>query len=89
MSQIDLFACEAPAAAETYRPDPALVRARMGRIIQQLGSRDARPWEPTRLNLFRAIVPDMISRLPPQEAARLRHEFEVAIAHAEGQRAQH
>jgi hypothetical protein len=41
------------------------------------------PWEPTRLSLYRTIVPQMTFWLPEEEGAQLRFDFETELARLE------
>jgi hypothetical protein len=77
--QPDLFAEVAEPDAPAYRPDPAKVRARLERIMDQARAAEAAPWEPTRVSLYRVIVPDMTRWLPDDEAAAWRSEFEAQL----------
>src|SRR5271155_5793227 len=66
--QGDLFGAESVA----YRPDPDKVRARLHKILAEARAADAVPWGPTRLSLYRTIVPQMAGFLPDEEGAQLR-----------------
>ena len=77
MNQMDLFAAEPVAPA--YRPDPEKVRSRLRRILAEARAAQAMPWEPTRLSLYRIIVPDMTRYLPEDEAAGWRAEFAAEL----------
>ncbi len=77
MNQMDLFAAEP--AAPAYRPDPEKVRCRLRRILAEARAVEAMPWEPTRLSLYRIIVPDMTRHLPDDEAAGWRAEFAAEL----------
>jgi hypothetical protein len=79
-AQQDLFGCD---AAPVYRPDPEKVRARLRKIIGEVKTANTLPWEPTRLSLYRTIVPQMTLWLPDDEGAQLRFEFEAEIARLE------
>ncbi len=77
MNQMDLFAAEP--AAPAYRPDPEKVRSRLRRILAEARAAEAMPWEPTRLSLYRIIVPDMTRYLPEVEAAAWRADFTAQL----------
>jgi hypothetical protein len=77
--QGDLFGAESFA----YRPDPDKVRARLHKILAEARAADAVPWGPTRLSLYRTIVPQMAGFLPDEEGAQLRFEFEQELARLE------
>jgi hypothetical protein len=79
-TQPDLFGAE-PAPA--YRPDPDKVRARLYKILAEARAAQTLPWEPTRVSLYRTIVPQITSWLPEEEAAQLRFEFETELARLE------
>ncbi|MEJ0013464.1 MAG: hypothetical protein WDM94_12765 [Bauldia sp.] len=76
-TQQELFG---PDATPVYQPDPDKVRARLHKIIGEARTAKTLPWEPTRLSLYRAIVPQMTLWLPDDEGAQLRFEFETEIA---------
>jgi hypothetical protein len=78
--QPDLFGAE---AAPAYRPDPDKVRARLHKILAEARAAQTFPWEPTRVSLYRTIVPQMTLWLPEDEGAQLRFEFEMEIARLE------
>ena len=77
-SQPDLFAAEPVVAA--YRPDPVKVRARLEKILGEARAAEAMPWDATRANLYRKIVPDMTFWLPDEEGAVWRAAFEAEMA---------
>ncbi len=79
-TQPDLFGAE-PAPA--YRPDPDKVRARLHKILAEARAAQTLPWEPTRVSLYRTIVPQMTLWLPEAEAVQLRFEFETELARLE------
>jgi len=83
MTQADLFAGISNAEPPPYRPDPDKVRARLERIIGQAREAQSVPWEPTRLSLYRTIVPDMARFLPDEEAARWCAAFDAEMARLE------
>jgi hypothetical protein len=76
-AQPDLFGAEAVPA---YRPDPDKVRSRLHKILAEARAAQTLPWEPTRLSLYRTIVPQMTLWLPDDEGAQLRFEFETELA---------
>jgi hypothetical protein len=79
-SQPDLFGAE---AAPAYRPDPDKVRARLDKILSEARAAQKLPWEPTRVSLYRTIVPQMTLWLPEEEGTQLRFEFEAELARLE------
>ena len=89
MNQLDLFSDSQPelfpagAAPIVYRPDPDRVRARLAHILSQARAASTFPWEPTRVSLYRTIVPQMAESLPEEEAARWRGEFEAEMQRLE------
>ena len=76
--QPDLFSSEAPVLS--YRPEPDKVRARLERILSEARRAERVPWEPSRKELYRAIVPQMTECLPEQEAAQWLLQFESELA---------
>ena len=77
--QPDLFGDLRPAS---YRPDPDKVRARLYKILTEARAA-RRPWEPTRVSLYRTIFPQMTLWLPEDEGAQLRFEFETELVRLE------
>ncbi|MFZ1884519.1 MAG: hypothetical protein WAU53_13185 [Rhodoplanes sp.] len=79
-SQPDLFGAE---AATAYRPDLDRVRARLHKILAEARAAHKLPWEPPRVSLYRTIFPQMTLRLPEDEGAQLRFEFDTELARLE------
>jgi hypothetical protein len=79
-SQPDLFGA---GAAPAYQPDPDKVRARLYKILAEARAAKKLPWEPTRVALYRTIVPQMTLWLPEEEGAQLRFEFNIEMARLE------
>jgi hypothetical protein len=75
-TQADLFG---PDLAPVYRPDAEKVRARLHKILGEARAAQTLPWEPTRLSLYRTIVPQLSLWLPEDEGAQLRFEFETEM----------
>jgi hypothetical protein len=80
-TQNELFAPDA--APLVYRPDPDRVRARLRRILSEARSAEALPWDRSRADLYRFIVPQMTLSLPEQEAAQWRLDFEAEMERLE------
>jgi hypothetical protein len=78
--QPDLFGDSRP---QPYRPDPDRVRARLYKILAEARGAQKLPWEPTRVSLYRTIVPQMTLWLPEDEGAQLRSEFETELERLE------
>ena len=74
--QPDLFGDSRP---PVYRPDPDKVRARLHKILGEARAAQRLPWEPTRVSLYRTILPQMTLWLPEDEGAQLRFEFETEL----------
>lgn len=83
MDQPDLFGSESAAEAAQYRPDPEKVRARLRHILGEARGAEKFPWEPTRVSLYRTIVPQMTNWLPEDEATRWLAEFDAEMARLE------
>ena len=80
-SQAEIFA---PGAAPiAYLPDPDRVRARLARILSEARAAQTLPWDRSRADLYRIIVPQMTLSLPEDEAAQWRLEFETEMARLE------
>jgi hypothetical protein len=86
-SQQDLFGADAQAelfdleaAPPAYRPDPADVRARLHRILDEARAADKLPWDRDRLLVYRTIFPQMAGWLPEEEGAQLQFEFDTEMA---------
>lgn len=75
-TQADLFG---PAAAPVYRPHPDRVRPRLVEILAEMRAAPAELLEPSRLSLFRIIVPQFCGFLPAEEGARWRAEFDAEL----------
>ena len=80
-SEADLFAADASPVA--FRPDPERVRARLRRILGEARAARSMPWDRSRADLYRLIVPQMTLSLPDEEAAQWRLEFESEVARLE------
>lgn len=80
-SQSELFAADA--APAVYRPDPDRVRARLRRILAEARAAQTLPWDRSRAELYRLIVPQMSLSLPEEEAAQWRFDFEAEMARFE------
>lgn len=64
-----------------YRADPTKFgRNFSGFSPRRGGAAQTLPWPPERAGLYRTIFPQMTNRLPEEEAAQLRFEFETEIA---------
>jgi hypothetical protein len=74
--QADMFGEE---PAPVYRPDLDKVRRRLNKILAEMRASDTAPLKPTRLSLYRTIVPQMTLFLPDDEAAQRRLEFDVEL----------
>ena len=77
MNQMDLFATEP--ASRAYRPDPEKVRSRLRRILAEARGAKVMPWDPSRLSLYRIVVPDMTRYLPDDKAAGWRADFAAEL----------
>lgn len=63
-----------------YRPNLDDVRRRLDRILSEVRSAQALPWDTEKLSIYRAIVPHMTTWLPEEEGVQLRSEFEAELA---------
>ncbi len=79
--QPELFGEESP--TPEYRPDPDSVRVELHKILAEARAALKRPWEPTRVSLYRTIFPQMTNWLPEDEAAQLLFEFDTELARLE------
>jgi hypothetical protein len=79
--QAELFAADAAPVA--YLPDPDRVRARLRRILSEARAARRLPWDRSRADLSRTIVPQMTLSLPEEEAAQWRLDFEAEMARLE------
>jgi hypothetical protein len=80
-AQNELFAPDAAPVA--YRPDPDRVRARLRRILAEARAAHTLPWNRSRADLYRTIVPQMTLSLPEEEAAQWRFDFEAEMERLE------
>ena len=79
--QVELFGADT--APAVYRPDPDRVRARLRRILGEARAAQTLPWDRSRADLYRFIVPQMTLSLPDDEAAQWRFDFEAEMARFE------
>jgi hypothetical protein len=79
--QAELFAADS--APVVYRPDPDRVRRRLGRILSEARTAQTLPWDRSRADLYRMIVPQMTLSLPEEEAAQWRFDFEAEMERLE------
>jgi hypothetical protein len=77
-AQSDLFGAE---ATPTYQPDIDKVRARLQKILAEMGATQELPWG--RASLYRTIFPQMTLWLPEEEAAQLRFAFDAEMERLE------
>jgi hypothetical protein len=80
-SQAELL--DSDAAPVAYQPDPDRVRARLRRILGEARAARTLPWDRSRADLYRTIVPQMTLSLPEEEAAQWRFDFEAEMERLE------
>lgn len=81
-AQLDMFATQADllaAAPVSYAPDPERIRAKLANVLSQLRGAATMPWDSKTERYQQQVFPQMASALPPDEAARLRLEFDDQI----------
>jgi len=87
--QLDLFGENQPGSPgvegtpAVYRADPDEVRAELLAVLAQARAAQSFPWDARRTLYWRTVFPQMTNRLPEDEAARLRFEFETEIRRLE------
>ena len=78
MSQIDLFAGQAPAAScET--PTPDAVRPRLHALLEKARNASVMPWEETRARATEHLFHNMANWLPDAEGEALRAAFKAEM----------
>jgi hypothetical protein len=79
--QPELFGEDAP--TPEYSTDPDAVRQEFFEILAEARAAEKMPWDRKRIVLYRTIFPQMTNRLPQDEGAQLRFEFETELARLE------
>ncbi len=77
-AQFDLFAGQGdllPAEPASYRPDPAKVRAKLLRLLDEARAADTLPWDRKTTRYWQTVFPQMANWLPQDEADQLRLDF--------------
>ena len=83
--QGDLFGSDRPDPSDddfetpTFYPDPDEVRAELNKILAEMKSAEAMPWDDSKAQLYCAIFPQMTNCLPADEGAQLRFAFETEL----------
>ncbi|HWA24023.1 MAG TPA: hypothetical protein VG735_16650 [Caulobacterales bacterium] len=78
MDQPDLFGGEISSA---YKPKPEHVRNSLTRLIEQLRTSDAWPWDEVIVDMhLERTAPYLLSLLDEAEAAELRAKWEAEVA---------
>ena len=67
----------------TRYPDPDEVRPELHGILAQMRAAKSIPWDDDRTALYRTIFPQMTGRLPDEEGAQLRFDFEKELSRFE------
>jgi len=84
-NQLDLFGDATPdlfgedAAPVVYRADPDRIRRRLAKLIAEARAAQSMPWNAEQLRNRAAMLRQMGSFLPEEEAAQLRFEFEQEL----------
>ena len=61
-------------------PDPALIRANVRALIDQLRGAAQMPWSEDELGYHKVVMPQTTLWLPDEERAELLHEFDAEVA---------
>ena len=85
MRQSDLFDYHKDALPKSegwkfVPPDPALIRAKVRAVIDQLCGATEMPWDGDKLGYHQLVLPQMSGWLPDDERAALLREFDAEIA---------
>ena len=65
-------------------PDPALIRAKVRRLIDELRAAEKMPWSEEKLGFHLVVMPQTTNWLPPDERAALLSEFQAEVARLTG-----
>lgn len=61
-------------------PDPALIRANVREVIDQLVGASEMPWDEDELGYHQLVLPQTTNWLTPEERAELLREFDAEVA---------
>lgn len=78
MRQADLFDTQEEAPV-LFRADPAKVRVKLLRILDEARAAETMPWSEERLGYHQTVFPQMCRWLPDEEARQLCFAFEAEI----------
>jgi hypothetical protein len=67
------------APTRSATPDPQVIRARLGRLLDSLRAAETMPLTDHDLRMWRTVVPNMSRWLPDDEAATVRAEFTAEV----------
>src|SRR5215210_7374192 len=63
------------APAQSFLPDPEMVRRRLTLLLEKARSADKMPWSERDARMWQTVFPNMARWLPDDEAEQLRFEF--------------
>ena len=78
MTQGSLFGEEEGRMAppvQTFLPDPAVIRRRLGALLETARGAQSMPWPEREARMWRTVFPNMANWLPEEEANELRLAF--------------
>ncbi len=61
--------------AQTFLPDPAVIRRRLNALLDMARTAQAMPWPEREARMWRIVFPNMANWLPDEEADDLRLAF--------------
>ncbi|WP_295849481.1 hypothetical protein [Tardiphaga sp.] len=76
--QTELFDEDSP--TPVYRADPDEVRAELLAILAEARASATLPWQPSKVEFYRTVFPQMANWLPDDEANQLRFDFATELA---------
>lgn len=65
-------------------PDPALIRAKVRAVIDQLCGATEMPWDERKLRYHKIVMPQTTNWLPADERLELLREFDAEVARLTG-----
>ena len=63
------------APAQTFVPDPAVIRRRLNALLEKARGAATMPWPERDARMWKTVFPNMANWLPEDEANQLRLEF--------------
>ena len=80
MNQLSMFEAEEPASPTVATADPARVRRKLDAMLAEAREAGSSGLPASRRRFIETVMPQMLNWLPEDEARRVRHSFEEALA---------